>query len=69
MLLRMGKFGHCGPKQKIIRGKLPSATNDPDTLTADLKNHIAENRVTEVNKIEDHFICSPLSLNPKSNGK
>ena len=69
IILRGAKLGYCGPKQRIISGNLPSATNDPDTLTADLKNQIAEDRLTEVNEIGDHFICSPLGLAPKSNGK
>ena len=64
------KIGYCGPKQKIfISGNLPSATNDPDTLTANLERQIVADRLTEVSDMGDHFISSPLSLAPKSNGK
>lgn len=45
------------------------AINDLDTLIADLKNQIVANQLTEVNEIEDLFICSPLGLALKSNGK
>ena len=41
IILRGAKLGYCRPKQKIITGSLSSATNDPDTLTADLENQIA----------------------------
>lgn len=69
IIIRGAKIGYCGPKQKIISGNLPSATNDPNTLTADLENQIAVHRLTEVSKIRDHFISSPLDLAPKSNWK
>ena len=69
IILRGAKLGYYGPKQKIISGNLPPATNDPGTLTADLKNQIAEGRFTEVSQIRDHFICSNLGLAPKPNGK
>lgn len=69
IIIRGAKIGYCGPKQKIISGNLPSATNDPDTLTADLENQIAADRLTEVSEVGDHFISSPLGLAPKSNGK
>lgn len=62
-------MGYCGPKQKIISASLPSATDDPDTLTADLENQIAADRFTEITEVGDHFICSPLGLVLKPNGK
>lgn len=43
IILRRAKLKYCGLKQKIISGKLLFAINDPDTLTADLRNQIAEN--------------------------
>ena len=69
IILHEAKLGYCGPRQKIISNNLPSAINDPDTLKADLENQIVEGRLTEVSKLEDHFICSPLGLAPKANGK
>ena len=36
IILHTAKLGYCGPKQKILSGNLQSATNDRDTLTADL---------------------------------
>ena len=69
IIIRRARIGYCGLKQKIITGNLPSATNDPNTLTADLENQIATDRLTEVGNIGDHFISSPLGLAPKSNGK
>ena len=62
-------MGYYRPRQRIISSNLPSATNDPNTLTADLENQIVQDRLTEVSELEDHFICSPLRLAPKSNGK
>lgn len=69
IIIRGAKIRYCGPKQKIISGNLPSATNDPDTFTADLENQIAADRLTEVSEVGDYFISSPLGLAPKSNGK
>ena len=69
IILHGARIGYCGPKQKIISANLPSATDDPDTLTADLENQIAADRLTEITDVGDHFICSPLGLVPKSNGK
>ena len=69
IITRGAKIGYCGPKQKIISSNLLSATNDSDTLTADLENQVVADRLTEVSDIEDYFISSPLSLAPKSNGK
>lgn len=63
------KIGYCGPKQKIISDNLPLATNDPDTLTADLKNQIAADQLTKVSDMEDYFIFFLLGLAPKSNSK
>ena len=69
IILRGARIGYCGPRQKIISANLLSATNDPDTLTADLENQIAADRLTKITEVGDHFICSPLGLAPKSNGK
>ncbi len=69
IITRGVKIGYCGLKLKIISGNLPSATNNPDTLTADLENEIAADWLTEVSDMGDHFIFSPLGLAPKSDGK
>lgn len=69
IITRGAKIGYCGPKQKIISGILPSATNDPDTPPTGLENQIAADRLTEVSKVRDYFISSPLGLAPKFNGK
>ena len=63
------KLGYYRLRQKIIGSNLPSATNDPNTFKVDLKNQIIQGRLTEVSELEDHFICSPLGLAPKSNEK
>ena len=64
------ELGTADQKQKIISANLPSATDDPDTLTADtltadLENQIAADQLTEITDVEDHFICSPLGLVPQ----
>lgn len=58
-----------GQSKKTISGNLPLAINNSNTLTADLENQIVADWLTEISDIEDHFISSPLSLAPKSNGK
>lgn len=68
-MIHGAKIEYCGPKQKIISGNLPLATNDPDILTADLENQIAADRLTEVSDIGDYFISSLQGLAPKSNSK
>ena len=69
IIIRGAKIGYCGPKQKIISSNLPSATNDTNTLTADLENQILADQLTKVSDIGNRFISSPLGLAPKSNGK
>lgn len=69
IILQKTKLGYCKLKQRIIRGKLLSAMNDLDTFMTNLKNQIIEDWLIEINKIEDHFICSLLGLAPKSNSK
>lgn len=64
IIIRGARIRYCGPKQKIISGNLPSATNDPNTLTADLVNQIAADQLTEVSDTEDYSISSPLGLAP-----
>lgn len=69
IITRGAKLGYCGPKQRIISGNLLSATNDPDTLMADLENQIVADQRTELSDMGDQFISSPLGLAPKSNDK
>lgn len=69
IILRKAKIGYYGPKNKIISANLALATDDPNTLTADLKHQIAADRLTEITNVGDHFICAPLGLVPKSNGR
>lgn len=69
IITRRAKIRYCRPKQKIISGNLPSATNNSDTLTADLENQIAADQLTKVSEIGDYFISSLLGLVSKSNGK
>lgn len=54
--------------RKLLAVNLPSATNNPDTLTTNLENQIAAVRLSELSEVRDHFICSFLGLVPKSNG-
>lgn len=69
IILYRARIEYCEPKLKIINANISSATNNPDTLIIDLKIQIAVNRLTEITDVENHFICSPLSLVPKSNSK
>lgn len=68
-IIRGAKIGYGGQKQRIISGNLPSATNGPNTFTADLENQLAADWLTVVSDMGDHFISSALGLAPKSNGK
>lgn len=38
MIIQKAKIEYYGPKQKIISSNLLLVTNNPDTLTVDLKN-------------------------------
>lgn len=48
---------------------LPSVSNDLNTLTANLENHIAKNRFNEIIKVKNYFICSTLGFAFKFNSK
>ena len=56
-----------GQNRRLLN--LLSATNDLDTLTADLKNQVAADQLTKLSDIRDSFISFPLSQAPKSNSE
>ena len=64
IIICRARIGYYRLKQKIITGNLPSATNDPNTLTKDLENEITTDQLTKVGTIGDYFISSPLGLAP-----
>ena len=60
---------HYGPKQKTINSNLLLTTNDPDTVTTNLKNQIVADQLTKMSDIGNYFISSFLGLIAKSNTK
>ena len=62
------RIGYTGPRQQILSNNLSSATEDSATLTKDLDEQIAKNRVTPVAIPWENFISYPLGLVTKPNG-
>lgn len=62
-------MGYTGPPQFIISDNLPSAQQAPEVPTEDLRSQQAKERLLQVKNPSMPFICSPLGLAPKSNGK
>ena len=66
---RIGYEGPCDPSQ--IHQNLSSAEDAPDTVTADIRAELANNRLEHYPRIEtlpEYFIASPLGLIDKSDG-
>ena len=69
-IIRYGaRLGYAGPKQKILSDNLSSANDAPTVLSEDLQHQIRQGRVTKLDVLPEHFISSPLGLEPKPNGK
>lgn len=70
-----GYYPLCGTawlprtQAKILSDNLPGANDAPTVLSKDLEEQITHNRVTKLDVIPEHFISSPLGLEPKPNGK
>jgi hypothetical protein len=71
-IIRFGvKIGYTGPLQHILSENLPTAKEDPATLSSDIQKRVANKQILLVSTNtppEPPFISSPLGLTPKSDG-
>jgi hypothetical protein len=71
-MIRFGaKIGYTGPAQYILSDNLPTANDDPNTLSSDIQKRAAAKQILLISTDKPPnapFISSPLGLTPKSDG-
>ena len=63
------KIGYRGPKQLTLNNNLPSVSEAPKALLADLQEQHRLGRLTRLNTLPRWFISSPLGVVPKGDGR
>ena len=69
MIRYWARLGYAEPKQKILSDNLCSANDAPKVPSEDLQHQIRQGRVTKLDVFSEHFILSPLGLEPKPSRK
>jgi hypothetical protein len=61
-------IGYTGTPQFILGENLPSALNDPTSITKDINKHATTTQILRLTTLPAKYIASPLGLAPKQDG-
>jgi len=68
-IIRYGAFiGYTGPPQFILGENLPSALNNPTSITKDIKKRESTSQILRLTTLPAKYIASQLGLAPKQDG-